>query len=472
MLTRRNFIVSTAAVAGILTDGAVYAGGTKRFISRRPPPAKRRFVSAAVERTIKDVGGKIRDPKLRWLFSNSYPNPLDTTVEFGAFHGKPDTFVLTGDIPAMWQRDTMDQMWAYLPLCPHDHHLQQMVNGVLRRMVRNVLLAAYANAYLKNAAQVSPWTGDLTHMQPGVWEHKWEVDSLCSVIRLSHGYWKTCRDNSPFDASWTAAMDRIVKTFRAQQRFDGLGPYYFQRPAPAVRSPIPASAYGPDGKPCGMIFTRFRPSDDAVVYPLHIPDNLFAVVSLRQLADMHEKIHHDHRRAVECRALARQVHAAVNKYGIVHHPKFGRIYAYEVNAMGDQLQMDDANPPSLLALPFMGVCSTSDPLYRATRAFCWSTANPWFCRGRFAGIGSPHTGKGTVWPLSLILYGLTADNARETAWAINELKNSSAGTGFIHESFHKNNPSKFTRPWFAMANAMFGELIIQTARRYPQILQA
>ena len=475
MLTRRHFIVSTTAAACIQSGASLTAAASPnsgKYASRRPALAKRRFVSSAVEQTIKTISAEIGDPKLAWLFTNCYPNPLDTTVEIGNRHGQPDTFVLTGDIPAMWQRDTMDQMWPYLPLVKQDARLQSMIKGVINRMVHNVRLAPYANAYLKNAAQHSPWEDDLTHMSPGVWEHKWEVDSLCSVIRLSHGYWQTSGDTSPFDANWTAAMDRIIQTFRAQQHFDGLGPYYFQRPAPARRTPVPKSAYGPPGKACGMIFTRFRPSDDAVTYPLHIPDNLFAALSLQQLAHMHEKIHGDQTRAASCRSLAKEIQTAINKYGIVNHPQFGRIYAYEVDGMGNKLMMDDANPPSLLALPFMGVCAPHDPLYKATRAFCWSRANPWFCKGKFSGIGSPHTGTNTVWPLSLILYGLTASNATETAWAIGELKNSSAGTGFMHESFHKNNPAQFTRPWFAMANAMFGELVIQTYRRYPHILRA
>ena len=468
-MKRREFLTSAVAATGLYAAASTVRSAPMRP-SRRPPVGQRRFVSAAVEKQIHEISAQIADPEVAWMFQNCYPNPLDTTVEFSQTGGKPDTFVITGDIPAMWLRDTMYQMWPYLPLARDDAHLRAMIQGVIHRMADCVLISPYAEAFLKSVHDKSPWRSDHTHMAPGVWEHKWEIDSLCAVVHLSHGYWQATGDTTPFDASWRKAMDRIVETFHAQQRLDGPGPYSFQRAAWNSTDTLPRGGVGFPAKPVGLISTMFRPSDDAVAYPLHIPDNLFAAVSLEQLAALYEALGIDRGRVIACSQFAQTLRHAVQAYGIKTHGEFGAIYAYEVDGFGNAAFMDDANWPSIIALPFLGLCAADDSVYQASRAFAWGPGNPYFYRGKFEGIGSIHTADGNVWPMSLIMYGLTATRSHEVAWAIKQLKRSSAGTGFMHESFDKNDPEKFTRPWFAMANVMFGALIVQTATRYPRLL--
>ena len=469
-MQRREFLTSAAIAAASIYAGSSTARSAPAYQSHRPPVSQRRFVSAAVEQQIHDISAKIADPELAWMFQNCFPNPLDTTVEFSMASGKPDTFVITGDIPAMWLRDTMYQMWPYLPLARHDVHLRNMIQGVIHRMADCVLISPYAEAFLKSVKDPSRWRSDHTHMAPGVWEHKWEIDSLCAVIHLSHGYWQATGDTTPFDASWRKAMDRIVETFHVQQRIDGPGPYRFQRAAWNSTDTLPRGGIGFPAKPVGLICTMFRPSDDAVAYPLHIPDNLFAAVSLDQLATMYQALGADAQQISACTQFAQTLHKGVKAYGIKTHAEYGSIFAYEVDGFGNAAFMDDANWPSIISLPYLGLCATDDPVYLTSRAFAWGPGNPYFYRGKFEGIGSIHTADGNVWPMSLIMYGLTASKAKEVAWALTQLKHSSAGTGFMHESFDKNDPNTFTRSWFAMANVMFGELIVQTARRFPHVL--
>ncbi|MGC9259785.1 MAG: glycoside hydrolase family 125 protein [Phycisphaerae bacterium] len=469
-MKRREFLASAALAAGVYKTSSMVRPATVRT-SLRPPSAQRCFVSVAVEKQIHDISAKIADPELAWMFQNCFPNPLDTTVEFSMAGGKPDTFVITGDIPAMWLRDSMYQMWPYLPLARHDAHLQTMIRGVIARMADCVLISPYAEAFLKSVTATSPWRSDHTHMAPGVWEHKWEVDSLCAVIRLSHGYWQATGDITPFNSNWRKAMDRIVETFHIQQRLDGPGPYRFQRAAWNSTDTLPRNGLGFPAKPVGLIYTMFRPSDDAGIYPLHIPDNLLAAVSLNQLATMYQTLGVAADHIVACNRFANTLHHLAKAHGIRQHPQLGLVYAYEVDGFGNAVFMDDANWPSVLSLPYLGLCPANDPVYQASRALVWGPHNPYFYKGQFEGIGSIHTPDESVWPMSLIMYGLTATTPEQVAWALRQLKLSSAGTGFIHESINKNDPKKFTRSWFAMANAMFGELVVQTATRYPQVLQ-
>lgn len=479
MMKRREFLATTAfaiaaGASAVSAPGMASAERTPEAAplrSHRPPPSQRRFVSQAVEKTIRTVSAKIADPELAWIFQNCYPNPLDTTVDFTVANGRPDTFVITGDIPAMWLRDTMYQMWPYLPLARHDPHLRTMIQGVVHRMAHCVLIAPYAEAFLKTTRQKSIWQTDHTHMAPGVWEHKWEVDSLCAVIRLSFGYWQSTGDPSPFDADWLTAMDRIVETFHVQQRLTGPGPYRFQRAAWNSTDTLPRGGLGFPAKPNGLIYTMFRPSDDAVIYPLHIPDNLLAAASLEHLASLYTVLKVDDKKIAACRQFAATLRTAVATFGVHPHPAIGKVYAYEVDGFGNAVFMDDANWPGLLSLPYLGACGANDPIYQACRSLAWGSDNPYFFKGKFEGIGSIHTPSGNVWPLSLIMYGLTAASPKEVAWALRQLKLSSAGTGFMHESFNCDNPASFTRPWFAMANVMFGELILHAAQHHPDILR-
>lgn len=473
---------SAAAAAASDVPAASAASGAssssgRGFVSRRPPPDQRRFVSRAVDAAVVDVQGRIADPELAWLFGNCLPNTLDTTITQGTVDGKPDTFVITGDIDAMWLRDSSAQVWPYLPFAREDESLRRMIRGVIHRHARCLLIDPYANAFLEDPSAHTrlKWAiGDLTEMRPGVSERKWELDSLCWPIRLADGYWRATGDTAPFDAQWAEAMHTILRTMREQQRKTGPGPYRFQRKAEAATETLVLDGYGHPGRPVGLIHSMFRPSDDACVFPFLVPANLFAVVSLRQLATMADAVLHDAALAREAKALADEVATALRRHARMR-TSTGEVWAYEVDGFGNQFFMDDANAPSLLSLPYLGVCATDDALYRRTRARAWSPDNPYFFRGRVAeGTGGPHEGLRMIWPMSLTMKALTAPataaGSAEIRQCLRWLQASHAGTGFMHEAFDQDDAAHFTRPWFAWANGLFGELILNLARHRPALL--
>ena len=220
-----------------------------------------------------------------------------------------------------------------------------------------------------------------------------------------------------------------------------------------------------------MICSMFRPSDDSCIYPFFVPANLFAVASLHQLAELATGPLSDSKLASECKALADEVSEAIERYGIINHPSHGKIYAYEVDGYGNYVCMDDANAPGLLSLPFLGCCSASDPLYQRSRGFALSSDNPYFFRGKAGeGIGGPHIGLGYIWPMSIMMQAFTTSDAAEIRSCLYTLRNTTAGTYFMHESFQQDNPADFTRAWFAWANTLFGELIMKLANENSPLL--
>jgi len=457
---------TAAAAAGASTTSA-------RFPTQRPSPDKRKFTSHAVEQLITRTKKKIADPELAWLFENCFPNTLDTTVEVGRLDGYEDTFVVTGDIDAMWLRDSSAQVWPYVPLASADDGLRKLFRGLIRRQARCIAIDPYANAFLPDPRGKSSleWAlADQTDMRHGVAERKWEIDSLCYPVRLAHGYWQATGDREPFDDAWRAATRLIVATFREQQRKNGKGPYQFQRTSPNPTESQFLHGYGQPSLPVGMIHSMFRPSDDATLYPFNIPANLFAVVTLRRLAQMHGTFYGDEAFAREAGELADEVEAAVQKHGVLDDGQ-GDYWAYETDGYGNHLFMDDANVPSLLALPYLGA-TTADQRYQRTRDRIWSAKNPYFFRGTAAeGIGGPHEGLRMIWPMSIMMKAFTTDDVAEIRQCLHWLKTTHAGTGFMHEAFDQDDPKQFTRSWFAWANTLFGELVVHLADKHPDSLE-
>ena len=437
----------------------------------RPAPGARRFRSEAVEQFLVQTSARIRDPELAALFTNCFPNTLDTTVEPGTFQGKPDTAVITGDIPAMWLRDSSAQVWPYLPLAARDERLRALLEGVIRRQTRCLHIDTYANAFMADlSAPPLSWSrSDVTDMKRGVGERKYELDSICYPIRLAYGFWKATGNQAPFDAEWREAMRRVLATMRVQQRKNGPGPYHFERNALTSTDTLSDKGRGNPVKPVGLIASAFRPSDDACIFPFLVPSNLFAVTSLRQLAELLGSLGHDAALAQDALSLASEVEAALRQHAIIDVPG-GPIWAYEVDGFGGRVLMDDANVPSLLGLPYLA-SSPDAALYARTRAWVWSERNPWFFRGTAGeGIGGPHQGLDMVWPMSQIMYALTSTSDSEIKQALGMLKASSAGTGFMHESYNRNNAHNFTRAWFAWANTLFGELVAKVVTTRPHLL--
>ncbi len=475
-LSRREWLKGAAAVWAMAQGGwGAVAAEAAELPQARLAQADRHFISAAVEALIPRVQKQIADPALKIIFANCFPNTLDTTVFPGTFEGKPDTYIVTGDIDAMWLRDSSAQVGPYLPLAKDDQPLRALLEGVIRRQARMILLDPYANAFMRDATAVPlSWAvHDKTEHHPGVGERKWEVDSLCYTVRLAHGYWRATGDASPFDTTWKEAAWTTVRTFRTQQRKQGPGPYSFERESFVPTDTLPLGGFGNPARPLGMIFSMFRPSDDACIYPLFVPANLFAVTSLRQLAEMAGHAAGDAKLAAEAEALAVEVERALAQFGKTQHAKFGEIWAYEVDGYGNALMMDDANAPGLVSMPYLGSCALDDPLYRRTRAFALSDSNPYFFRGDVAeGIGGPHEGLNMIWPMGILYRALTATGDEEIRQCLRWLRDTTAGTGFIHESFQKDDAAQFTRPWFAWANTLLGELIVKLAMERPALLAA
>lgn len=441
--------------------------------SRRPDVAKRNFTSMAVEKEIARVKKRIADPEIAWLFENCYPNTLDTTVHPGTVDGEADTFVITGDIEAMWLRDSSAQLQTYVHLTPQDEGLRQLFRGAIRRQARCILIDPYANAFMQDPKAKSNLGAidDMTEMKPGVAERKWELDSLCYPLRMAHAYWTATQDKAPFDDLWASAMRVVVRTMREQQRKTDDGPYRFERVNRHATETLMLKGVGAPTRRVGLIHSMFRPSDDACTLPFLIPSNLFAVAALRMLATIHTEARNDAAAAADCTALADEVDAALQAYGLMDDGAGGKVWAFEVDGFGNAIFMDDANVPSLSALPLLGVGTAQDPIYLRTRALAWSERNPYFFRGSAAeGIGGPHKGLGMIWPMSIIVRAMTTENDDEIRQCLRWLKTTHAGTGFMHESFNQDDPARFSRSWFAWANGLFGELILDLERRRPALL--
>lgn len=448
----------------LFTLTASVAVSAQNFQSRRPAEGERLFTSEKIESVIDNVTAQLTNPKLAWMFRNCFPNTLDTTVHFREdSDGNPDTFVYTGDIHAMWLRDSGAQVWPYVRYASEDEHLRAMIAGVINRQFLSLSIDPYANAF-NDGPTGEGWTTDDTGSpkDPNVYERKWEIDSQCYPIRLAYEYWKVTGDISVFGDKWMTGMKRVLEVMREQQRKDGPGSYIFLRVTDRQLDTKCYRGHGNPVKPCGLIASAFRPSDDATTFEYLVPSNFFAVTSLRKAAEIFEKVNKDKKMAKECRAIADEVAAALKKEAVVYHPEFGNIYAFEVDGYGNHFLMDDANAPSLLSLAYLDPSMANDPVYLNTRRFVWSDSNPYFYKGTAGeGISGPHIGFENIWPMSIMMRAFTSTDDNELLDCILMLMNTDAGTGFIHESFYKDDQYDFTREWFAWQNTLFGELILK-----------
>jgi uncharacterized protein len=344
------------------------------------------------------------------------------------------TYVITGDIGAMWLRDASAQMRPYLSFAT-DAQVKSMLRGVIAREAKSILVDPYANAFNRDYK---------------VTEEKFELDSLAYPIVLTWSYWKQTNDRSALTPEVKAAFEKAAGLMELE-RDHSLSHYrHGELPNNGAGSPVGYT---------GMIWTGFRPSDDAAQYGYNIPEEMFAAVALSELADLESNAWHDKAMATEVSALRDGVVQGINEYAVVYRAPYGYMYAYEVDGLGHSNVMDDANIPSLLSIPYIGYAA--DPaIYRNTRRFILSSDNPYYFAGKSArGIGSPHTPKGYVWPLALVMQGLTSENPKELSDVLAQLKASDTGDHLMHESFDANDPSKYTRSNFGWACSLFAELV-------------
>jgi len=471
MMHRRAFVRGAGLVAlGPFLPLARAARAAPALPVVRPAPGERRFRSQAVEAAIAAFQRQVPDAELGWLFGNCFANALDTTVTHTTPGGRPDTFVRLGDLDVMGLRDSSAQVWPYLALAPHDAALRQLLVGVLNRQAQCILLDPYGSTFYADPTKVNTEAPSQPAAPPGVHARQWNLDSLCYPIRLAYHYWKTTGDQQPFDAQWRRALALIVQTFREQQRKTGPGPYHYQRPTLDAADTQALTGYGYPARPGGLIASAFGPGDTATRLPFLVPSNFFAVASLRQAALMLYDIYHEQAGYDELMALADEIALALRQHALVAHPTLGPVYAYEVDGYGGHTLLDDAGGPGLLALPYLGALPLNDPLYQSTRQLALSAANTFFYQGAAEGIGSLRTGAGWIWPLGLAMRGLTSPDAAEIRACVQALKATHAGTGYLHEAFHKDDPGRFTRPWFAAANALGAEFLWKVYKERPALL--
>ena len=427
--------------------------------AQRPQPTERCFTSTAVEKCIEQTVPLLTKPRLAQVFAQCLPNTLDTTVKSA---GENDSFVITGDIPALWLRDSSAQVWPYLRFLCEDPNLAAFVRGLLRRQFRCILIDPYANAFNFDAAEMSPsWSKDETKMLPGVFERKYELNSLCYPLRLASGYYRATGDVRPFDALWLKTVRTILYTMLEQQRY-GKDDYSFLRVTDRMHDTQSNRGTGHPARPCGLIASSFRASDDGTLFPFLIPDNFMAVNVLRTTAKILKQVNAEHALADSCLNLANTVEEAIGKHATTVLPGYGTIYAFEVDGYGNKLLMDDANIPSLLSLPYIADVPLTDSIYQNTRRYVLSHDNPYYFSGKAGqGIGGPHVGKDFVWPMSTIMQAMTSNDEQEIKACLQLLLHTDAGTGFMHEAYHKDDANNYTRTWFAWANTLFGELILK-----------
>jgi uncharacterized protein len=429
----------------------------------RPIPAA---FGGAVPRLIEQVQEQLDRsyPRLAWTFARCYGNALataTTALDDGT------TFMSAGDIPNMWPRDAVEQVRPYLRLAGGDPALRGVIAGVIRRLLAYILIDPYANAFNMQPDGTHYWPEDRPSPGPWIRERKWALDSFGFTLRLMKDYQEATGDCALYDAAAHEALCVMVKVMETEQDHDHRSSYAFERNDPEhPGDTLPFGGRGTRSNFTGMIWSAFRPSDDPCTFGYHIPSNMLAAVGLGYLAECASAVYGDEDLAGRARRLERDIRFGIETYGVVDHPRCGQIYAYETDGFGHYLLMDDANYPSLLSIPHLGYRPATDGLYRRTRAFALSRYDPYYIEGSQArGMGSAHPYNPApdryIWPIGLIMQGLTATSPVEQWGIIEMLAATTAGTGYMHEAFDANDPKQFLRAWCPWSNSLFGELVLR-----------
>ena len=410
---------------------------------------------------INKFADRIEDETLRTTFVNCSLNTLTTTVRATG----DDVYLITGDIDAMWLRDSCAQVLQYLEISPRTPDVQRLIRGLLKRQFKCILSDAYANAFNAEENGNGHDEDECGARNPLVFERKFELDSLCYPLFLAQRYYDYTDDAAVFDETYFRVCERILEVFETEQDHRNKSPYYHYRPTQAPEFSVPERGKGGPCAVTGLIWSGYRPSDDPCVYGYFLPGNMFVAVVMRGLYKIALRFQRADI-AKRAKKLYKAVKKGVAKYGTVKHPGYGRIYAYETDGLGNYNLMDDANVPSLLGLPYLGWCKESNRIYRNTRRFALSADNPCYHTGSvISGIGSPHTPENTVWPISLMMEGITTDDGERINEIVKTLLRTTDGTGYMHESINADDASDYTRAWFAWANSLFAYFLIKKQDR-------
>ncbi|EFI83969.1 glycoside hydrolase family 125 protein [Listeria grayi] len=415
-------------------------------------------VPTAVKNFMQTITEKCGTAHADWAknFNACFANTLLTTIK-----RLPDetTFVLTGDIPAMWLRDSTAQVRPYLVVAKEDAEIAKMIAGLVERQMQFICLDPYANAFNETANGAGHQT-DHTEMLPEIWERKYEIDSLCYPVQLSYLLYKATGDTSHFNATFEQAVDKILAVWETEQHHEN-SPYRFVRDTDRKEDTLVEDGVGSKVAWTGMTWSGFRPSDDACIYGYLVPSNMFAIVVLDYLREIFTTILPSEQKTAQIKQLRDEIEKGIKTYGVTTSETGEKIYAYEVDGKGSAKIMDDSNVPNLLSAPYLGYCDADDPLYLATRKVITSKENPYFYEGEYAkGIGSSHTPPEYIWPIALAMEGMTTTSKAEKERILNTLVACDGGTNLMHEGFDVNNPNNYTREWFSWANMMFCELVM------------
>lgn len=408
--------------------------------------------------TLRGQAGQAEEiPELMDVFVNCYTNTLNTTVKRMENNM---THVITGDIPAMWLRDSAAQLRPYIFLAKENEEIRELIAGLVRRQFMCITIDEYANAF-NEAPNGACWEKDDPDQNPWVWERKFEVDSLCYPLQLAYLLWKNTGCTTQFEGDFQAGVEKILEVFTTEQYHEEKSHYRFNRNNGYYRDTLSRDGKGALVKSgTGLIWSGFRPSDDACIYGYLIPSNMFAVVALGYLEEMEREIFHNEELAERAKALKEEIQRAIETIGKTFTEEFGMVYAYETDGYGMYNLMDDANVPSLLAMSYLGYEGEPE-VSSNTRRFLLSEANPFYFKGdKAAGIGSPHTPSNYIWHIAMAIQGLTSETREEKLEILKNMAATTGGKGVMHEGFCCEDDSKFTRAWFSWANAMYAELFL------------
>ncbi|AYG38795.1 metal-independent alpha-mannosidase [Lactiplantibacillus pentosus] len=398
------------------------------------------------------------DPQLGTVFQKTFLNTLETTISDDE---QGYAFILTGDIPAMWQRDSTAQVRPYLALAHEQPAIATLITRVVQRQFFNMTIDPYANAFNETANGHGHQT-DQTEMGPWIWERKFEIDSLCYPVQLAYLLYKNTGVTAQFDDNFVTGVKRLLTTFETEQHH-ATSPYRFVRTVDRPEDTLERDGLGTPVADTGMIWSGFRPSDDACEYGYLIPANMFAVVILNYLQVIFSSVLDDPNIVARARRLQTAVRDGIETYGYTTNANGEKVYAYEVDGLGHAKLMDDGNVPSLLSAPYLGYCDLLDPNYQRTRQTLLSPENPYYYSGHLAaGQGSPHTPAHYIWPIAIAMEGLTTNSRDQQLAALQTLIKTTGGTDLMHESFNVDDDTQFTREWFSWANMMYCELLLTT----------